>query len=665
MRQYQKILAANNIYSYRRYLQKTLVLTGVLLFSLLTGSVFAAVAPSCPVGDQMYYYGLNPPTGAITPPNLVWNDKDRGNSYTVNGITFKLEFTEVAFLLQDYPKFGTETGVTTNAINMYHTSQKKDINHKFTASINRPISKYGFIVQDLDSNLQGRYVESISLVTNGGIFSNFRTNYFKFTNDNKTISGVGSPDWTNCGSVNCNFNIDWNSSTNNRFNANTPFTVTHGNIYQSASTTSSTGNHLMGYSDFYFCLTPPKLTVKKVLNGTRVKNTISSPDQFEIVVTGNSLAANSRITAGTGSVINSGTDTTNVLELKESTNYTITERVLNGSSLGDISNYNASYKCTNATTGSTTTMPTSAMTYNSTNQTRSFTLEDVSYSDNITCIITNTPQYTFSGTVFDDNGGITSSSNNRQNISSPFTSTKEYFNGIFDRGLESGINDTRVQIRLANCTGTTIGTTIATTSINTLGQYNFNVPKTSLTVGASVCLVEDEPAEWDYSVDTTANQRSVTITNGKYAYDNLDFGEVKADNTALVLIKSQYVHQCNANLDYSATIINESTDNPTIGFSTEPIGNVPADQCIAYRIEAYNRGHVSLNDVQIRDPLPSTKSSFTNPTPKGVPTNIYTGTTLPTAKVITSNTFNLAAAVGSATKETLYFNTKYGTIVDP
>ena len=53
MRQSQKNLEATDIYSYRRYLQQMLVMAGILLFSLVTGSVFAAVAPSCPVGDQM------------------------------------------------------------------------------------------------------------------------------------------------------------------------------------------------------------------------------------------------------------------------------------------------------------------------------------------------------------------------------------------------------------------------------------------------------------------------------------------------------------------------------------------------------------------------------------------------------------------------------------
>lgn len=676
MRQSQKNLEATDIYSYRRYLQQMLVMAGILLFSLVTGSVFAAVDPSCPVGDQMYYYGATPPSGAITPPSLNWTDRDTSNSYTVNGITFKLEFTEIDFLLQGYPKFGTENGVTTNAINMYHTSQNKDINHKLTASINKPISKYGFIVQDLDSNLNGLYVESISLVTNGGIFSNFRTNYFKFTNDNKTISGVGSPNWTNCGSVNCNFNVDWNSSTNNRFNANTPFTVTHGNIYQSASTTSSTGNHLMGYSDFYFCLTPPKLTVKKVLNGTRVKNTISSRDQFEIVVTGNSLAANSKVTAGTGSVIDSGTDTTNVLQLKELTNYTITERVLNGLSLGDISNYNASYKCTNATTGSTTTMPTSAMTYNSTNQTRSFTLEDVTYSDNITCIITNTPQYTFSGTVFDDNGGIPSiqaDATNANFSSGPYANTN-YFNGVFNANApaESGIADSTVS--LVNCTNS--ATVYATQQVagngTTIGQYQFNLPLSTFNGSTDICVIEDRTTGIStYPIRTSSAKINIGFVATTFNYINRNFGRVIPANAALVLRKAQFVNDCPSTLDYTASTLNTpGNTNPRMSFSESSIGenSIIPGQCIAYRITATNRSNLIINDFIMQDKLqkkgqegalvtsvlagPINNASDYSPT-SSVP--IGQNGTVVTKEFV----------LNPKTSLRFYFNTKYGTTIDP
>ncbi|MFP3353812.1 hypothetical protein R0K04_20810, partial [Pseudoalteromonas sp. SIMBA_153] len=120
----------------------------------------------------------------------------------------------------------------------------------------------------------------VSIVTTGGSFSNFANN-FTVSNSNKTIT---ANQWTNCSpTLPCNFNIEWDAQA-----ANTPFITTHGNNYASASTTTSTGDHVVGYSDFYFCLAPPKLIVKKALSSTRV----NTNDQFEIAVSGGSLAAN-------------------------------------------------------------------------------------------------------------------------------------------------------------------------------------------------------------------------------------------------------------------------------------------------------------------------------------------------------------------------------------
>lgn len=282
------------------------------------------------------------------------------------------------------------------------------------------------------------------------------------------------------------------------------------------------------------------------------------------------------------------------------------------------------------------------------------------YNEWISFGVESTPNYVFSGTVFNDNGGLTLEPNKVGAANS------SYFNGKFDSTSgETGISNSNLTVSLTDCSVN--NNPIANTSpqlVYNTGQYNFYIPKDSLAVGQTVCLVENEPTDWEYSVDTTTNNREVTIANGKYTYDNLDFGEVTANNTALVLIKSQYVHDCNVTLNYSDSAINQTTDNPRIGFSDKLVSNVAPNQCIAYRIEAYNRGHVALNDVQITDPLQSAQSSFSNPIPEGIPTNIY-DTTMPTAKVITSNKFNLAEASSSVTKATLYFNTKYGTTVDP
>ncbi|MDE4453694.1 hypothetical protein [Psychrobacter sp. DAB_AL62B] len=428
-----------------------------------------------------------------------------------------------------------------------------------------------------------------------------------------------------------------------------------------------------------YCYVPPKLTIKKILDGSRVNDTNTDRDQFEISVAGGSIAANSFTTTGTGNAIATGTSA--VLELKEATTYTITEKVINTSGKGDIAAYNASYICTN----STTVLPTANMIYNNSQKTRSFTLADVKFGDFITCTITNMPKpYTFTGYVFNDNGGIAENSNTdintntKSDISSTFTSNPKYFNAIFDQG-ESGISATGMTVSLTNCDGLNItGTTAQVVGVE--GQYKFTVPGNVISSLApqKVCLVQNEPSGWEFSVDTTPNIREVALVNNIFDYKtesdgsrNLDFGEVKANYSALVLIKSQYVHDCNDSRTFIDMPQNPQPDLPTNGFSTNGITGIVPGQCIAYRIEAYNRGHVALKDIQITDKLQNkldgkpVTSSFTMPLPKGVPSALYDTKTLPSG-TITSNMFNLDKPAGIIpTKATLYFNTKYGTTVDP
>ena len=328
-------------------------------------------------------------------------------------------------------------------------------------------------------------------------------------------------------------------------------------------------------------------------------------------------------------------------------------------------------------------MPTANMVFNATAKTRSFTLSNLNYGDEITCTITNTPSvYTFTGFVFNDNGGIPSNENTRQDITSTFTGNANYFNGIFDssgNNKESGIGASGLQVRLTNC-GTDGGTDIAGTTAQNipdtatsgllLGQYKFTVPGSTIATLSpqKVCVVQVEPSNWVYSVDTTPNTREVTLVANTFDYKtesnnlrNLDFGEVQSNNTSIVLIKSQYVHSCNINSSYNGT---SDTPSQTPLFSTADINNIEPGKCIAYRVEAYNRGHVDLNDIQITDTLQITpvKSIFVSPFPLGNPVSINENTsTLPVDKIVSSK-FNLAKPTGtSPTKATLYFNTKYGT----
>lgn len=611
---------------------------------------------TCPSGHQMYYFGANKPAGAIQPSNGSWANGSLSNEYVFNGIKFKLSFSETAHLLAGYPSYGSDPSVTENALNMFHSSQRAAINHKLTATIDRPVSKYGFVVQDLDSNEAGKYVESISLLTTGGLFSKYRDDYLALSNSNKTIS---STQWNNCSNSNsCNFNVDWGYNS-----ANIPFVVTHGNTYSGASSTESTGNHLMGYSDFYFCLAPPKLVVKKVLSGTRINDTDSKRDQFEIKVTGGTLAANSFTTTGTGATITNGTSS--VLSLAEGTRYTIIERVMNGSTLSDIAHYNTTYSCTNATTNSTTVIPIAAMQYDATAKTRSFTIANTTYGDEITCIITNAPaSYTFSGTVFNDNGGITDTQADARDatIDSGTYNNAFYFNGLFDSASETGITGSMVSLVSCANSSTVYATKAAENSGTNIGKYQITIASSTLASNNPVCLIESNnntsPA---YPIRTTTEKQSIALTANNYNYSSNDFGRVITNNAALVLEKEQAANDCNFTSFTSLIYSKNPLSSSTTGAGTD----VKPGQCIAYKITATNRSNVAIDNFVMQDVLQ--RKDPNNPVDPTV-TSVLAGPAR-TVGVFNDSLSNgqngtittISATLPKKEKRIFYFNTQYGS----
>lgn len=641
-------------------------------------SIFSGGSPvapaSCPSGHKMFYVGNNPP--AYTPKEtlpIAWVTGRLSKEYVFGNIKFNLSFTDQINLRTGYPTGTNFTDATANAINMYHDSFRTPIDHRLTATIDKPVSKYGFVVQDLDANQPGRYIESITLTSPGGVFSRIEAKPFQLSNGNQTISGTA---WDNCNTASpCNFNIDWGYKP-----ASTPFAITHGNPYSEGATTTSAGAYVTGYSDFYFCLAPPKLVVKKALNGNRVNDSADNADQFEIEVTGDSLAANSFTTTGSAATINNGTS--DLLSLAESKTYTISERVINGS----VSNYSATYVCNNATTGSSFTTTNGTATLNAeTTPTRSFTLSNLNYGDEITCNITNTPvnNYTFTGFVFNDNGGIARSTNpdTKSDVSATFMNNSKYFNGKFDSG-ELGIYDINLKVRLTDCGpngGTDItGTTPQTVSniATTLGRYQFTVPANAIANKPRVCLVQVEPNSWDYSIDTTPNIREVTLKNDVFDYKteglvNLDFGEVEADYAAIVLRKAQFVNDCPSTLDYTASTLNTpGNTNPRTGFSESSISGsdlIPG-QCIAYRITATNRANLPVSNFVMRDILQKkgdkgalVTSVLTGPIDND--SNYALTSSVPIGEngtVVTTE-----SVINSKASRRFYFNTKYGITVDP
>lgn len=623
----------------------------------------SAVA-ACPFNHKMYYIGATPPASTqnfpVASQALNWPAGNTTRTFTFTEASGNKEFVISFPILLDLnsnfggtpPIFGTFNGVTTSALNLIHNSPAVRTNHSMNVSVNRSVTKVGYKIQDLDSTgTTGRvpYIEQVDVSANQGQLT-FNANFHTRNAAGNIVTGRSG---LNCSTGECTINASWNYKL-----ANTALNLKHNNSF-----TQTNSPHAVGYSDFFFCLAPPKIIVNKLLDGSRV----DGDDQFRIELrrTDNNAFVEAFTTTGSNDVVTD--NTTTVTTLTEGVNYTVSEQIINGNLL----DYQTTYTCSNATTGTDVVFSSGEMPVNADGTRRTFAINNVSYGDEITCNVTNTPsQYTFSGIVFNDNGGIVGRDSTRQDISTTFVGNGSYFNGIYDSASEVGLYDSNLSIRLTDCNGTNITTTSANpqpvSNIQaTRGRYNFTVPASALVNKTKVCVVENEPSVWDYAVDTNTDNREVTLVANVYTYSNLDFGEVKANNTALVLIKSQYVHECNNNLDYQA--VSTNAEDPTVGFSINPIRGVSPGKCIAYSVRAYNRGHVGLQQVQIRDQLQITPvtSVFQQPAPLFIPTSTASPSVAYDSNgIIQSNLFSLAATPVTASQPnsaTLYFNTKYGT----
>ena len=282
------------------------------------------------------------------------------------------------------------------------------------------------------------------------------------------------------------------------------------------------------------------------------------------------------------------------------------------------------------------------------------------------------PQYIFSGTVFDDNGGITAAQASATNAdittaSSAYANRPNYFNGRYDpTAPETGITGSTV--RLANCSNTS--TTYSTQSVikddAPVGQYQISIPKTTLANNTNLCLVESRTGN-TYPIRTSNESRTVGFAATTYNYPNNDFGRVIAANAALVLRKAQYVNNCPATLNYSDSTLNVSGNtDPRTGFSEGGInGNIIPGQCIAYRITATNRANIDINNFVMKDVLQkqgvdgaTVTSVLANP---ALSTTDYTTSENPAIGgngEVKTKSLTLTARA----KRDFYFNTKYGTI---
>ncbi|HBI50100.1 MAG TPA: hypothetical protein DDY26_09895 [Moraxellaceae bacterium] len=396
-----------------------------------------------------------------------------------------------------------------------------------------------------------------------------------------------------------------------------------------------------------YCYTPqPRLSLTKLLASNRIVNT----DQFNVQVkdTSNNTVVSpttNSTTSGSTNVVTTGTGTTGTFKVDPTKTYQLTE-IAAGTT--DLTKYAATYSCKKADGTTVTTLNPNSL--------------NLTYGDNWTCTVTNSRVYTFSGIVFNDNGGLTLAND----LSVPVGTNTTYFNGVYDSSVEKGITQAGLTIDLAkNCNATT-PTIIQSAIVGSDGTYSISATSTQMANATNVCLIQREPNGnlTSYPVDTTNNQANITFASTTYDYQNINFGEVSQNNAGLVLVKEQAVNDC--------TITNTGMLALSYNINSTNQLNTDARKCVAYKITAYNRTNLtkSLTNVRITDALPK----------KGVNNSTVTSALVGPTDA-TSNNFNINFTSGVTGAVTalgqngtvvsnvklldkgasipLYFNTKY------
>ena len=279
------------------------------------------------------------------------------------------------------------------------------------------------------------------------------------------------------------------------------------------------------------------------------------------------------------------------------------------------------------------------------------------YNEWISFGVESEPVYNFSGTVFNDNGGMNDANANANMIDGVYNNAR-FFDGIFQPAptspAEIGINGSTVQL-VDDCTKNmpiVYATKVVPSS--DAGQYQFIILPSVLSGRTSVCLIETRTNSNDvsYPIRTTTNKRTVNLVGNTFNYSGNDFGRVIAKNAALVLEKEQAVNNCT---------INSLT---ALAYSKNPVIDVPPGQCIAYKITATNRANQIINNFQMQDNLQ--KAGVGNATVSSVLTipiynpDDYAPDSVKEGKNdVPVKTKPLVIAKRSS--NIFYFNTKYGS----
>lgn len=656
-----------------------LMLIGVIFSILNTSTSYADV--TCPPGmiadnfAQTDYSSLAPNTNPPTPASNVNITGTASESYlvasnslsaatgSVSGSSNKYSGTSELTLIPNFEFFQDFTSKTATRIVTYNFTNKFDTQPQL-------LNNFQLSVFDIDANFYERlnninYFQFKDAVKAEGLDAN---NNWVIPDIIYKPSGMTTTSNFTYQTVNTQSTTCTNTTADSNCKITYKFSVpikavrlTYGNDsfssgidYETNSSTSG-NNRLIGNPGFQkmfiavegYCYTPqPRLSLTKVLADNRIANT----DQFTVQIKNGTTVVNSTTnstTTGTTNVVTTGTGTTGTFKVDPTKTYQLTE-IAAGTT--DLTKYAATYSCKKADGTTVTTLNPNSL--------------NLTYGDNWTCTVTNSRVYTFSGIVFNDNGGLTLAND----LSVPVSTNTTYFNGVYDSSVEKGITQADLTIDLAkNCntaTPTVIKTANVTTSGADIGKYSITATPTEMAGATNVCLIEQEPGGnlTTYPVDTTNNQLNVNYIATTYNYPNLNFGEVSQNNAGLVLVKEQATNDCNI------------TNTAMLGLTYNAVtqSGIDARKCVAYKITAYNRTNLTnpLTNVRITDALPK----------KGVNTSTVTSTLVGPTDT-TSNNFNInfnSGVTGAVTafgqngtvvsnvksldkgaSMSLYFNTKY------
>lgn len=611
-------------------------------------------------------------TSGLKVPSVGSNKSIVGNkneSYVLVSNTLSSNETAVSGVSNSYQR-ATTAGVPVFGFlqNFAAKSGNSTVSYKFINKFTtqaQALSKVSLSIFDIDNNYLGPnnfgFFDAVTIKGFTNLEGTGTAIIPKLTYGPKMTS---SPPYrqniTTSGTVCDNNILDSNCQVSVTFDRNevVRVDVTYGNNTAITSYNGSNGNpsdQYIGIRMDGYCYKPqPRITYSKELADPRKIDT----DQFVVQIKDNASSVvtggiSSTTTAGEGNIVSDGTGTTGIFKVDPTKTYTLTEGVAGTTNLFS---YKPSYECKKSDSTVVTNLNPNSL--------------KLTYGDDWRCIITNSAlNYVISGIVFNDKGKVTDPSSD--DVSAKYVSDSEYFNGKFNPLVESGIPYTAGHtITLSQCSGSDTFTS-QTVNINSDGTYSFILTPSQISNNTKLCITQNEPPNYLYSVDTTSNTQQIDIVDNKYTYSGNDFGDVIQDNAALVLIKSQYAHSCTLTDLMSINVNYEDSLNKN--FSKKPLKDVIPGQCIAYRIEAVNRGNVTLTDIIISDPLQVkdikngilVTSTLTNPIPisenTGNPTFSNDSVAINNNGKVITNGFSLNPQNRSAIR----FNTKYGTTVDP